>query len=41
MEEMVVYVREAETTGLKARLGARRRSPARRTDDRHDSGLKN
>lgn len=39
MEEMVAYVREAETTGLKARLGARRRSPARRTDDRHDSGL--
>ena len=39
MEEMVAYVKEAETTGLKERLGARGDSAAGRTDDRHDSGL--
>ena len=39
MEEMVAYVKEAETTGLKERFGARGDSAAGRTDDRHDSGL--
>ena len=39
MEEMVAYVKEAETTGTKARFGALGHSPDGRTDDRHDSGL--